>query len=117
MHSLLRAGPGERDVELSKHVARRQSHLLEICRIPRTQDDSAIVRLVLQFVDDVCQLVDTLTGIICLCVHIFGTEVSPLEAVDWSKVAFFTVAETDTVEVLATAIAVPDLDTLIRERL
>jgi hypothetical protein len=56
------------------------------------------------------QLVNSLSGVICLGIHVLGTKVPPLEAVDGTKVADFAVGETEVVEEFARPIAVPDLD-------
>ena len=40
----------------------------------------------------------------------------PLETVDGSQIPYFSVGEADAVEVLAAAVAVPDLDARFRER-
>jgi hypothetical protein len=42
-------------------------------------------------VHDFCQLIDTLAGVVGLCVFVFGTEVAPLETIDRTKVTDFTV--------------------------
>jgi hypothetical protein len=36
------------------------------------------------------QLIDTLTGVVSLCVFVFGTKVAPLETVDRAKITDFT---------------------------
>jgi hypothetical protein len=58
----------------------------------------------------VCKLVNALASIIGFGIHIFGAKVSPLETVDGAKIALFTVRQTYTVEELARAISIPDLD-------
>jgi hypothetical protein len=55
-------------------------------------------------VNDLCDLVDSLSSIICLRVYIFRTEMSPLEAVDGTQIAHFAVGETDVVEELAASL-------------
>ena len=105
----------KRNVELCKHVTRRQRHLPKIGRVPRAQDDSPIVRLVLQLVNDLCQLIDPLARVIRLRVHVVGAEMPPLETIDGSQISYFSVGEADAVEVLTAAVAVPDLDARFRE--
>ena len=41
----------------------------------------------LELVDHVQQLINVLTRVVCLCVNIFGTKMSPLEAIDTSLFA------------------------------
>lgn len=57
-----------------------------------------------------CQLVDALPRVVCLGVHVLGAEVPPLEAVNRTKVTLNAVCQTDTVEVSARSVAIPDLD-------
>ncbi len=63
-----------------------------------------------QLVDDLCQLVDALAGVVGLGVDVGGAEMAPLEAVDGAEVADGAVGEADTVEVGPAAVAVPDGD-------
>lgn len=100
----------KRDVELGKHMTRRQRHLAQILRVPRTQDNPAVIGPMLQFRYHLRQLIHPLPRIIRLGVHILGPEMAPLEAVDGTEVADRAVGETDAVEVFAAAVAVPDFD-------
>ncbi len=100
----------ERNVKLGKHMARRQGHLPEIRRVPRAQDDSAVVRLVLQFFDHLSQLVNALARVVRLRIHILGSEVAPLKAVDGAEVSLRPISEADGVEVSTGAVAVPYFD-------
>ena len=106
----------KRNVKLRKHMTRRQGHLAQIRRVPRAQDDPPVVRLVLQLVNDLRQLIDPLARVIRLRIHVLGAEMPPLETIDGSQVSDFSVREADAVEVLAAAVAVPDLDARFRER-
>jgi hypothetical protein len=63
-------------------MARREGHLLQVGRVPGAEDDTAIVGVVPQLVDDLGELVDTLARIVGLRVYVFGTKVPPLKPVD-----------------------------------
>lgn len=102
-------------IELYKTVTRRQSHLGNIDRIPSGHDYSPIVRIVLDFVDTLAQLIDTLSGIVRVHVDVLSTEVTPLESVYGSQVALFSLRESIGVQELAWRVAVPDFNPLLRE--
>ena len=81
------------NVELAEHVAGRQRHLVEVCgvddvngglaraihsytrtsRVPRGQNDAAVVGVGLDGVDDAGKLIDTLAGVVSVEVDILGT--------------------------------------------
>lgn len=109
---LLAFPPRKRDVELREHVARREHHLFQVVRVPGRKDEAAVVRVCLQLVYDVGELVDTLARVIGLRIDVLGAEVAPLEAVDGAQVADLAVREPEVVEELARPVAVPDLDIL-----
>lgn len=100
----------KRHVELGKHMTRRQRHLAQIPRVPRTQDDPSVIGPMLQLINHLRQLIHPLPRIIRPGVHILGAEMAPLEAVDGTEVTDGAVGETDAVEVFAAAVAVPDFD-------
>lgn len=102
--------PWIRHVELCKHMTWRQSHLLQIRRIPRAQDDPPIVRIIPQLLHHLRQLIDALPRVIRPRIHILGAEVAPLEAIHGAQIADLAVRQPHRVEVLAGAVAVPDLD-------
>lgn len=81
-------------------------------RVPCGQDDATIGRVVLDLVDALAQLIDTLACVIGVHIHVLGAKVSPLESVHRSQVALGAVGETYGVEELAGSVAVPDLDAL-----
>mmetsp|Transcript_125011 Transcript_125011/g.399693 ORF Transcript_125011/g.399693 Transcript_125011/m.399693 type:complete len:412 (-) Transcript_125011:138-1373(-) len=103
------------DVELAEHVARRQSHLVQIRRIPRSQQNPPVCRILLDLANALCQLVNPLTCVVGVHVHVLRAEVAPLEAVDRAQVSLLAVGQTPVVQELAGAIAIPDLDALVRE--
>ena len=98
------------DEELRKHVTRRQGHFRQVCRVPGAEDDPTVVGSVFELVDHSRKLVDASASIALLSTEILCAEMSPLEAIDGSEVAFGTMRESDAVEVGAGTIAVPDLD-------
>ena len=77
-------GPRERDIELGKHVTRRQRHLLQIRHIPRAENDPPIPRIIPQLPDYLRQLIDSLPRIIRFCIHVLGPKMPPLESIDWT---------------------------------
>jgi hypothetical protein len=74
-------------------VAWRESHQVEVGRIPCAEEDAPVGWVLLDLADDLGQLVDALTGIIALGVDIGCPKMSPLEAVDRSEVALLAVTE------------------------
>lgn len=98
------------DVELRKHVTRRQRHDLQVCGVPRTQNNATIVRCIAQLVNHLRQLVHALPSVIRLGVYVLSTEVPPLESVDRAEVTLRALCEPNAIEVAARAVAVPDLD-------
>lgn len=97
-------------------MAGGQDHLGEVLGIPRAEDQSAVVGVRLEGVDDALELVVALARVVRLMVDVVGAEVAPLEAIDWAQVADFAVVQAEVVEELARAVAVPDLDALGGER-
>ena len=59
------------------------------------QDDPAVVRLVLERVEDGGDLVDTLPGVVGVHVDVLGTEVAPLPAIHGTEVALLAVSQSD----------------------
>mmetsp|Transcript_66622 Transcript_66622/g.216793 ORF Transcript_66622/g.216793 Transcript_66622/m.216793 type:complete len:339 (-) Transcript_66622:350-1366(-) len=103
------------DVELAEHVARRQSHLVQIRRIPRSQQNPPVCRILLDLANALCQLVNPLTCVVGVHVHVLRAEVAPLEAVDRAEVHFLTVGEPPLVQELPGTVAIPNLDALVGE--
>jgi len=75
------------DIELREHVTRRQRHLRNVRRIPRTQYHPPVERICLELLHDLRQLVNALARIVRLRVHVLGAKVPPLKAVDGAEVA------------------------------
>ena len=67
---------------MGKHVAWGEDHLGEVFGIPRAEDQTAVVGVCLEGVDDALELVVALVCVVGLGVDVFGAEVAPLEAVD-----------------------------------
>ena len=110
-------GSGKRNVELCEHVAWWKRHLFQVCGVPCAEYDAAVVRLVLQLVDNLCKLIDALACVVCVMSSVLCAEMPPLETIDGAQVAFLVVREAYRVEEFARAIAVPDLDASFGERL
>lgn len=67
------------DVKLTEHVARRKRHQVQIGWIPGRHNDSSILWRVLDFVNAILQLVDSLVGVIAVHIGILRTEMAPLQ--------------------------------------
>ena len=96
-------------------MTRRQRHEFQILRVPRTEDDPPIVRVVLELMYNLCQLVHSLPSVISLGIDILGAKVAPLETIHWPEVSNGTVRETDRVEVIAGSVTISDFDAGIGE--
>jgi len=103
-------GARVRDVELCKHVTRWQGHLLQVRRVPGTQNNSPVIGVVLQLINHLCQLIHALSRIVRLGIDILGPEMAPLKPVDRSQVSDFAVREPNAVKIGARSVSVPDLD-------
>ena len=51
---------------LAEHVAWRQGHEGEVSWVPGGQDDATVLRIGLDFVNHVGQLIETLTTVVCV---------------------------------------------------
>jgi len=71
-------------IELTKHVAGRQGHFVQVCWIPGTHNDTTIFRTILDLLNAFSQLVDALSRVVSVHVNVFGTKVPPLKAVHGS---------------------------------
>src|ERR1700759_1384546 len=94
----------------------RQGHKLQILRIPCTQDNPPVIGIVLQLMNHLRQLIDTLASIICLRIDIFCAEMSPLKPIDGTKITDRAVGESNAVKVFAGSISIPYFDTSGCER-
>lgn len=97
-------------------MTRWQRHLLQIRHIPRTQYNPPIIRIMLQLMYNLRQLIYSLPRIIGLSVHVLGAEMAPLETVDRTQVADRAVRETYRIEVFTGSVAVPDFYACVGER-
>jgi hypothetical protein len=82
-------------IELAEHVTRRKCHLSQIRRIPSRQDDAAILRIVLDLVNALRQLVHALPSVVGVHVHVFRAKVTPLEPVHGAKIAFYSIRKAE----------------------
>ena len=98
------------NIKLDHHVARRQRHQVEVRRVPCGHDDAAAVRVGLDLVDDLAELVDALALVVGVHVDILGAEMPPLEAVHRAQVADLAVVQASLVQELARGVGVPDPD-------
>ncbi len=70
------------NIKLAKHVTRRQRHFDQIRRIPRTECNPPIKRFILQFLNNLRQLIDPLPSIISLSINVLRPKMPPLEAIN-----------------------------------
>jgi hypothetical protein len=87
-------------------MTRRQSHKLQILWIPRTQDNPPVIRVVLQLMNHLRQLIDTLASIIRLGIDILCAEMPPLEPVDRTKITDCAVGDSNAVKIFAGSISI-----------
>lgn len=90
-------------------IARNKT--LPTCWVPGTHDDSTISRRVLDLPDDLRKLVNTLTCIVGITILVLGPKVTPLESINRAQVPNLAMRQSDLVQILSRAIALPDLDT------
>lgn len=102
----------ETDVELAEDMARWQSHLFESGRIPSREKDPAVVWVGLECMDDVSNLIIALASVIGVTIDVFGAEMTPLEPINGTQIAFASVGESQRVQILSRTIAVPDMNAL-----
>ena len=57
-------------------------------RVPSAQDNAARIRIVAHQVDDLFQLIHTLTRVVCVHVLVLCTAVAPLKPIRWAKVTW-----------------------------
>ena len=69
--------------------------------VPGRQHNAATVRVCLDQVDAMLELVESLPSVVRVFVHVLSTKVSPLEPVRGSEVTLLSVSETELVERLA----------------
>ena len=100
------------NVELGKHVARRQGHVGQGGRVPGGQHDAPVGRVVLQQAHHLSQLVHALPAVVGVAVGVGRPKVAPLEAVDGAQVALLPVPQPGSVQERARPVAVPDADAL-----
>ena len=98
------------NIKLDQHVARRQRHQVEVRWVPCGHDDAAAVRVGLDLVDDLAELVDALVLVVGVHVDILGAEMPPLDAVHRAQVADLAVVQASLVQKLACGVGVPDPD-------
>jgi len=84
-------------------------------RVPGAHDDASVCGVVFDLVNDLCKLIDSLTHIVRVTVLVLGAKVSPLESIDGAEIADLAMTEADLVQILARAIALPDVDALLGE--
>ena len=56
--------------------------------VPGRHDDPPIVRVCLDGVYDLCQLIHPLPAVVSVHINIFGTKVTPLEPIHWTEITW-----------------------------
>jgi len=102
-----------RDVELSENMAWRKSHLLDVSNVPSTEQYSSWGWVLLDELDNLFDLIDSLAGVIRFEVLVLGSKVSPLEAIYRSQISLFSLREPTFVQELSTSISIPNVNLLV----
>lgn len=93
-------------------MTRGQRHEIQVGGVPRRHDDPAILRMVHDLVDALLELVDALSGVVGVHVHVGGTKVPPLEPVHRAQVSHLPVPQPSLIEELARAVPIPNVNVL-----
>ena len=100
-------------IELAEHMAGRKRHDAEICGIPGGEHDASVIRVGLDRVDDIGELIHAFPRVVSMHVCVFGTKVAPLKAVHGTKVALFAMPQAQLGEKLLRPVSVPYVDILV----
>lgn len=76
---------------MAHYVAWRQSHLFELSGVPGTQNQPSALWVGLDVVDEVLELVNTFSMIVCVHIDIWCIPMSPLKTINWTKISFLSV--------------------------
>lgn len=90
-------------------------HFWYIRHIPCIQYDSSRIRVFLQSLNNLGQLVHPLPLVICMIINIGSSEVSPLEPIHRSQIALLSVLESALVKELSAPIPIPDVHIMFAE--
>ena len=96
-------------------MARGKGHFRDSRRIPGSHQNSAVVGVILQHIDHILQLINSLTFVVVMHRLVLGAKMSPLEAVDRPQIPFLTLSEPNSIQEFTRCIAVPNSDLLIAE--
>lgn len=80
--------------------------------VPSAQDDTTISRVLLDLLDTLSKLVNSLTRIVLLAIHVFCSKVPPLKAIHGPQVALASMSQPTAFQERFRAIPIPYLDTL-----
>ena len=87
-------------IELAKHVTGRQGHFAEIGWIPGRHNDATVFRVVLDLVNALGELINTLTCVVGVHVNVLSPKVTPLKAIDRSQIPGFSIIQAPRVQKL-----------------
>ena len=90
----------------------RQGHVVQVSWVPRRHDNATILGIVLNLVNAFHELIDTLSSVIRVHIHVFGTEVPPLKSVNRSQVTDLAMRQATLVQKFTRAIAIPNANIL-----
>lgn len=117
-------------------MTRRKSHFWNLHWVPCGHDDATIRRVYLDAFYDLLELIDAFAVVVVVTCSVSGTwmrmisseltakgrsrtltEMSPLESVNWTQIANFTILEPRRIEELASAVPIPDTNVLCLQQL
>ena len=79
-------------------------------RIPCTHDDPSVIWGILDFIDNVGQLIDPLSGIVTVTINILRSKMSPLKPIHGSQIPHLAMLQPNTIKILSRSISVPNFD-------
>mmetsp|Transcript_4269 Transcript_4269/g.9220 ORF Transcript_4269/g.9220 Transcript_4269/m.9220 type:complete len:224 (-) Transcript_4269:655-1326(-) len=85
---------------------------MEGSRVPGRNNHATVVRVVLDCIDKLRNLVNALTGVVIVHGLVLCTKVTPLKTVNRTKVALLTIGQAKLIKVLARSISIPNVDVL-----
>merc|ERR1719412_468320 len=96
------------DIKLYQAMTWWQSHFIQISWIPGTHDNTSIIGFIFDFVNNIHQLIHTLSSIVGFCISILSTKMTPLKTIDRTKIAFFSLSEPKIIKKGSGTICIPN---------
>ena len=63
-------------------MTRRKRHFVQISGVPSAHDNTPVIGLVFNLVNDILELIHTLASVVILAVFVLCAEVTPLETIN-----------------------------------